>query len=137
VENTEKPMKIGKKKPNPWGLYDIHGNVMEWCLDHYVADAYKKSPTDKTSTEPVVLPDAKEYPYVARGGSWNDDPELLRSAARKGSDREWSTQDPQRPQSIWWHTDATWVGFRVIRPLKEQDNLKGLKSQVVKGKTTR
>jgi formylglycine-generating enzyme required for sulfatase activity len=136
-DNAERPQKVGKKKPNPWGLYDIHGNVMEWCLDHYVADTYKSYPSDKPTTEPVILPDAKEYPYVARGGSWYDDVELLRSAARKASDREWSTQDPQRPQSIWWHTDATYVGFRIVRPLKEQDNLKGLKSQVVKGKTTR
>jgi formylglycine-generating enzyme required for sulfatase activity len=137
VNNTEKPMPIGKKKPNPWGLYDIHGNVAEWCLDHYVAEIYKQYPTDKPTLGPVVLPDAKEYSYVARGGSWDDDPELLRSAARKASNKEWSVQDPQRPQSIWWHTDATFVGIRVVRPLVEQENLKGLKSQVVKGKTTR
>lgn len=137
VENAEKPMEVGKKKPNPFGLHDIHGNVAEWCLDHYVADAYAKLPTDKPAVGPVVLPDAKEYPYVVRGGSWDDDPELLRSAARRASNLEWSIQDPQRPQSIWWHTDATFVGFRVVRPLEEQENLKGLKSQVVKGKTTR
>jgi hypothetical protein len=46
-------------------------------------------------------------------------------------------QDPQRPQSIWWHTDATGVGFRIVRPVQEQDNLKGIKSLVVKGKGTR
>jgi len=61
----------------------------------------------------------------------------LSPAARLASNPEWSTQDPQRPQSIWWHTDATKVGFRIVRPLNEQANLKGLKSQVVKGKTTR
>ncbi|MGO9913626.1 MAG: formylglycine-generating enzyme family protein [Isosphaeraceae bacterium] len=137
VNNAEKPMPVGKKKPNPWGLLDIHGNVAEWCVDHYAADTYKKYPTDKPTVGPVVLPDAKEYPYAVRGGSWDDDAEFLRSAARKASNREWSTQDPQRPQSIWWHTDATFVGFRVVRPLVEQDNLKGLKSLVVKGKGTR
>jgi formylglycine-generating enzyme required for sulfatase activity len=137
VNNCEKPMPVGKKKPSPWGLYDIHGNVAEWCLDHYDPEAYKKFAASGPSKGPVVLPDAKEYPYVARGGSWDDDPEALRSAARKASTPEWSVQDPQRPQSIWWHTDATFVGFRIVRPLKEQDNLKGLKSQVVKGKTIR
>jgi formylglycine-generating enzyme required for sulfatase activity len=137
VENAEKPQPIGKKKPNPWGLYDIHGNVAEWCLDHYVPDFYKQFTADKSAVGPVVLPDAKEYSYVARGGSWDDDADRLRSAARKASNPEWSVQDPQRPQSIWWHTDATFVGFRIVRPLSEQENLKGLKSLVVKGKTTR
>jgi formylglycine-generating enzyme required for sulfatase activity len=137
VNNAEKPMPVGKKKPNPWGLYDIHGNVAEWCLDHFAPDVYKQFAAANPSKEPVILPDAKEYPYVARGGSWDDDAELLRSAARRGSNPEWSVQDPQRPQSIWWHTDATGVGFRIVRPLEEQKNLKGLKSQVVKGKTTR
>jgi formylglycine-generating enzyme required for sulfatase activity len=137
VNNAEKPMPVGKKKPSPWGLFDIHGNAAEWCLDHYVADAYSKYPTDKPTLGPVILPDAKEYPYVVRGGSWDDDPERLRSAARRASNPEWSVQDPQRPQSIWWHTDATFAGFRIVRPLEEQDNLKDLKSQVVKGKTTR
>ena len=137
VENAEKPMPVGKKKPNPWGLYDISGNVAEWCLDHYDPVAYQKFAAMKPCKEPVVLPDAREYSYVARGGSWDDDAEAAGSAARKGSNPEWSVQDPQRPQSIWWHTDATGVGFRIIRPLKEQGSLKGLKSLVVKGKTTR
>jgi formylglycine-generating enzyme required for sulfatase activity len=112
----------------------MHGNVAEWVLDHYAADTYSKAPKDAPAAGPVVLPDAKEYSYVVRGGSWDDDPDKLRSAARRASSPEWSIQDPQRPQSIWWHTDATFVGFRIIRPLEEQENLKGLKSQVVKGK---
>ena len=60
VNNAEKPMPIGKKKPNPWGLFDIHGNVAEWCLDHYVADAYKQYPTDKPTLGPVILPRSEE-----------------------------------------------------------------------------
>jgi len=137
VENAEKPQPVGKKKPSPWGLYDIHGNVAEWCLDHYVPDFYKQFAGDKVTLEPFALPTAKEYPYVARGGSWDDDADKLRSAARRGSDPEWSVQDPQRPQSIWWHTDAHFIGFRVVRPLNEQESLKGIKSLVVKGKGTR
>jgi formylglycine-generating enzyme required for sulfatase activity len=136
VENTEKPQPVGKKKPNAWGLYDMHGNVSEWCLDHYVADLYRTLAKEPPSRGPVVLPSAKEYPYVARGGSWDDDADRLRSAARLASNPEWSVQDPQRPQSIWWHTDATFVGFRIMRPLHEQENLKGIRSPVVKGKTT-
>ena len=97
VNNAEKPMPVGKKKPNPWGLYDIHGNVAEWCLDHYVADAYKQFPADKPTPGPVILPDAKEYPYVARGGSWDDDADLLRSAARRGSEPRMERPGPAAP----------------------------------------
>jgi formylglycine-generating enzyme required for sulfatase activity len=137
VENAEKPMPIGKKKPNPWGLHDIHGNVAEWVLDHYNPRQYETYPENEPVVGPVNMPDDKEYPYVVRGGSWDDDPEALRSAARRASNKEWSVQDPQRPQSIWWHTDATFVGFRVIRPYKEQENLVGLKSPIVKVKGTK
>ena len=138
VENAEKPMPVGKKKPNPWGLHDIHGNVSEWCVDFYKADAYAEfARLGSPAKGPVIPPTPAEYSYVARGGSWDDDADRLRSAARVSSNREWSVQDPQRPQSIWWHTDATRVGFRLVRPVQEQENLKGVRSLVVKGKGTR
>ena len=137
VENAEKPMPVGKKKPNPWGLHDMHGNVAEWVLDHYNPEVYGSWPEGSAIAGPVILPDLKEYPYVVRGGSWDDDAPALRSAARRGSNKEWSVQDPQRPQSVWWHTDATFAGFRVIRPFKEQENLVGLKSPIVKIKGTK
>ena len=136
VSNAEHPMQVAKKKPNPWGLFDMHGNVSEWCFDAYLPDAYAKFPTDKPTAFAVVMPTPSQYPHVARGGGYDDDADRLRSAARRASDKEWSMQDPQRPQSIWWHTDAHWVGFRVIRPLAD-DELKDFKSPVVKGKGSR
>lgn len=122
----------GKKKPNAWGLYDMNGNIAEWVLDKYDKDFYKSFNASIPAESPVLLPTELEYPYVVRGGSWADDAPLLRCAARRASTEDWSKQDPQLPQSIWWHTDATFVGFRIVRPLEEQENLKGLKSKVKK-----
>jgi len=104
--------KIGLKKPNPWGLHDMHGNVMEWTLDQYVADYYAKKGAE---------PHAKVielYPTSVRGGSWDDDASVLRSAARTPSSPDWKILDPQSPKSEWWMTSASFVGFRVVRPLK-------------------
>jgi formylglycine-generating enzyme required for sulfatase activity len=106
--------KVGRKKPNPWGLYDMHGNVWEYCLDQY-ADSYDVvldqpvDPWNKATTP---------YPHVVRGGSYDDMATDLRSAARRGSDPSWKMRDPQLPKSIWWFSDAPWVGFRLVRPLK-------------------
>ncbi len=108
--------KVGLKKPNAWGLYDMHGNVAEWVLDQHVPDFYGRAAA--TLKSPLAIPKTL-YPRVVRGGSWDGDPSVLRSAARAGSKEEWKEQDPQLPQSIWYHTDATHVGFRIVRPLVE------------------
>lgn len=104
--------KVGQKKPNPWGLYDMHGNVSEWTLDQYVPDAYEQ----RTATTPNPWqPATTEYPRVVRGGSYDDDPEDLRSANRMASKEKWKMRDPQFPKSKWWNTDAPFVGFRIVR----------------------
>ncbi|SHG02703.1 Formylglycine-generating enzyme, required for sulfatase activity, contains SUMF1/FGE domain [Salegentibacter echinorum] len=121
-ENSEDTYhKVGQKKPNPWGLYDMYGNVAEWTLDQYLPQTYK---TRKAiSNNPVVFP-VKEYPRSVRGGSYYDDARYLRSAARLGSTENWKMRDPQFPKSKWWNTDAPFVGFRIVRvitPPKESD----------------
>jgi formylglycine-generating enzyme required for sulfatase activity len=121
---------VGTKKPNAWGLHDMHGNVMEWCIDHYKKDAYSLLAKDKLSLWPVFVPTEKRYPHVARGGSWADEPDRLRSACRRASEESWMKDDPNVPKSIWWLTKFDVIGLRVVRPIEEQDNLKNLKSKV-------
>lgn len=99
--------KVGEKKPNPWGLYDMHGNVAEWTLDAHAP--YESKDAINPMVEPKTL-----YPRVVRGGGWALAPNLCRSAARLASHEDWKEQDPQIPKSIWYHTDADSVGFRVV-----------------------
>jgi formylglycine-generating enzyme required for sulfatase activity len=100
---------IGTKKPNPWGLFDILGNVMEWTLDQY-------APYSAAPQQNPTVPSKTAYPHVIRGGSWNDDEAAVTCTARVKSDASWKRHDPQLPKSIWYMTDAQWLGFRLVRP---------------------
>jgi len=124
--------KVASKKPNAFGLYDMYGNVMEWCLDHYYKDAYAKFSIDKPMLSPVFLPTERKWSHVARGGSWADSPEECRSASRRASELSWMKDDPNRPRSIWWLTKFDVIGFRVVRAVDEQENLKNLRSKVTR-----
>ena len=102
---------IGTKKPNAWGLYDMLGNVMEWTLDQYkpYADAEAKNPWVRSTTS---------YPHAVRGGSWNDEAAKVSCTARVASEASWKRLDPQLPKSVWYMTNAQWLGFRLVRPAK-------------------
>ena len=103
--------KVGTKKPNAWGLYDMHGNAAEWTLDEYKADAYATLESKNPWMTPMVI-----HPRVYRGGSWDDDAKALRSAARTASSKKLQKRDPQIPKSFWWFTDSNFVGFRLVSP---------------------
>jgi len=113
VFEAEQYAAVGKRKPNPWGLHDIHGNVAEWTLDQYLPDAYTQLTGEPAPASWV--PSTRPYPHVARGGTWEDGADRLRSAARLASHPDWKDLDPQLPKSIWYHTSAPWIGFRVVR----------------------
>jgi formylglycine-generating enzyme required for sulfatase activity len=71
---------VGRKKPNPFGLYDMHGNVWEWCRDRYDAKFYanaKNVDPENSTTETAY--------FVLRGASWGNNPDTCRSAHRAGS----------------------------------------------------
>lgn len=107
---------VGEKKPNPWGLNDMHGNVAEWVLDQHTPEGY---PLDKLKkSNPLLIPKTL-YPRTVRGGGWDKPAAACRSAVREGSTEDWISQDPQFPVSIWYLTDALHVGFRVVRPMQE------------------
>ena len=71
---------VGSFKRNAWGLYDLHGNVWEWCSDGYNAGYYKTLSVDTPTDDPPGVDGASSR--VLRGGSWSDSPRFCRSAHR-------------------------------------------------------
>ena len=121
---------VGTKEPNPWGLYDMHGNVGEWTLDEYAADRYAALAPGPQQAWAIVNWPRLVFPRVIRGGSWLDEPDRCRSAARQPSDdEEWKISDPNLPLSPWWYTEepAMGVGMRLVRglePLSPEDKVR-------------
>jgi len=96
----------GTKKPNAFGLQDLMGNVWEYALEYH---------------------DGPDYAPVLRCGGWPTPGKELRFAARQQILPEWYERDPNRPRSMWWLTDGTFVGFRIVStadaPKKDQEAL--------------
>lgn len=108
--------KVGTLQPNAWGLYDILGNVAEWTLDQYDEGYFTKFAAG--IADPLNTP-VTTHPRTARGGSFEDEAKDLRIANRKSWQASWNQRDPQIPKSRWWLTDASFMGFRIVRPVKQ------------------
>ncbi|MEE2777101.1 MAG: SUMF1/EgtB/PvdO family nonheme iron enzyme [Acidobacteriota bacterium] len=101
--------RVGELTANPWGLLDMLGNVAEWTLDEH------RSYPPGAASDPIAWPTG-EWNRVTRGGSFRDGTEEIRCGARRASRAAWKRRDPQFPKSIWFLTDAPFVGLRVVRP---------------------
>ena len=115
TDSADETHPTGVTKPNSWGMVDMLGNVREFCLDWY--GPYETS-GDNVSTDPRGPSAGTEH--VVRGGSYRSDAADLRCAARDHTrEEEWLLTDPQSPKSVWWYSDCTDVGFRVVREYDE------------------
>ncbi len=98
--NSGQIHKVGEKLPNAWGLYDMHGNVLEWCLDQWDnSDNYQMADTEATAiSDPLVTTGSTR---VLRGGTWVYGAAGCRSAVRASYGQHGGTDD---------------IGFRVVFP---------------------
>lgn len=113
---TQDPSKV---QANPFGLKNMLGNALEYCLDWYAEDTFEKLKDGELNPQGP----ASGTERVVKGGSYADDASDVRSASRKPTDHDrWLRTDPQQPKSIWWYSDIKSIGFRVVCEVPEGIN---------------
>ncbi len=92
---------VGKKTPNEHGLYDMYGNLWEYCDNAWSTAQPKRA--------------------VLRGGAWSSRAGELKPTKRLGFDPDWILEDPNVPAGVWWVPDGGHLGMRVLRVPEDGD----------------
>ena len=124
-DSRDLPMKVGSKKPNPWGIHDMHGNASEWVLQaKYLRNANKIAIVDTTkwkSSERNRDENETFNQMILKGGDWSKSIERCTASSRERGNREFWDDDPGFPLSVTWTAGeaSCRIGFRIVSSLNE------------------
>lgn len=134
------PHPVGQKKPNPWGLYDMYGNIAEWTLDGWTWDyGWVTAPISQDPWAPYGLESKRQSGSfldrlipgddalwgIARGGSWTSPAKRLRSASRQMQYATGALSNEIGNGGQNWHntsTEGRRIGFRIVSPVRPESD---------------